>query len=54
MKTSEDNIKEMDQKIQNAIVDRQRAMYDHNYEFAANLKKYIKALQEEKKALEDS
>ena len=54
MQTSEDKIKEIDKHIKNATVDKQRALYDHNYEYAGNLKKYIIALEEEKKALENS
>ena len=54
MQTLEDKIKDIDKRIAVAIVDRKRAMYDHNYEYAANLKKYIDALGEEKKALENS
>ena len=51
---SKDLIKTIEKKIKNAQIDRQRALYDHNYEFAAALKKYIVALGEEKKALENS
>ena len=54
MQTSEDKIKVINRKIKNAVGDYKRALYDHNYEYAANLKKYIAALREEKKALEDS
>ena len=51
---SKEQIEIINKKITNAHVDRKRALYDHNYEFAAALKKYIDALREEKKSLENS
>ena len=51
---SKELLEQIEKKIKTAQIDRKRALYDHNYEFAAALKKYIVALNEEKKHLENS
>ena len=52
--SKKEDLKIWDKKIRELNVDRQRALYDHNYQLAAHLKKAIQTLEAQKKHLEEN
>ena len=52
--SKKEDLKIWDKKIRELNVDRQRALYDHNYPLAAHLKRTLQTLEAQKRHLEEN